>query len=361
MALNKSKNFLQQALEEKHASAAAFFLRSEKESQEWYLGQTGRKEQGAISGALLASSIFDLASVSKLLGTTSMLFTAVAEKKFGFSDPIRKYFPGFPSASVTILDLMGHKSGLPAHIEFFRKYSAFEEGTASLGDQSSLLSWICEAGLPNTGKQVYSDLGFMLLGLLLEKQYGKPLPEIFHEKIATPLKLQNTGYVTLPHAKAEARLFGLLAPQERFVATEICPWRKKTLQGEVHDDNTWALGGYAGHAGLFSTPQEAVILFDHLWSKVQSSEDFMKRELPEPGIFSFGFSTYPGLRPFPGPAFANSYGHTGYTGTSLWFHPTTQTLSILFSNRVHPSRTDDRWITTRLEFHKLVWEELFER
>jgi len=359
MTLPKSKAFLEKAIEEKHTSAVALLIRNPtNENCEWYLGQTGRKEHGAISSAINSHSIFDLASVSKLLGTTSMLFTAQAEGRLEWNDPIQKYFSAFPSASVTILDLMGHKSGLPAHIEFFRKYSVFEGGLATLGDQGPLLNWICESGLPNAGKQVYSDLGFMLLGLLLEKQYGKPLPQIFHEKIASPLKLQSTGYVTLPHAKAEARLFGLLAPQDRFVATEICPWRKKTLQGEVHDDNTWSLGGYAGHAGLFSTPQEALTLFDHLWSKAQKSADFVKREIPEAGIFSFGFSTYPGLRPFPGPAFTQSFGHTGYTGTSLWFHPASQTLSILFSNRVHPSRSDDRWIMTRLEFHKLLWEEL---
>jgi CubicO group peptidase (beta-lactamase class C family) len=68
--------------------------------------------------------------------------------------------------------------------------------------------------------------------------------------------------------------------------------------------------------------------------------------------------TYPGLRPFPGPAFTGAFGHTGYTGTSAWYHPETKTMAILLANRVHPSRSDARWVQTRLEFHRLLWEEL---
>ena len=356
--LSRSKGFLENAVTEQQTSAVGFLLRRPSTKDvEWYLGSTGRKEQGAASGPVQENSIFDLASVSKLLGTTSLLFTAESEGKISFADKVQKYFP-FPSGETTLLDLMAHKSGLPAHIEYFRYFNAFEEGKARLGDQSQLASWIVESGLPNLGKQVYSDLGFMLLGLILEKVYGKTLPEIFHERISSRLKLESTGYCTLPHAAAGAKMFGLLAPRERFVATEICPWRKKTLQGEVHDDNCWALGGYAGHAGLFSTPREAATLLEHVWKKAQASPDFLQREAPGPGVFSFGFSTYPGLRPFPGNAFHPSYGHTGYTGTSVWLHPSSGTMSILFSNRVHPARTDDRWIQTRLEFHKILWEEL---
>jgi CubicO group peptidase (beta-lactamase class C family) len=271
---------------------------------------------------------------------------------------VRKYFSEFPGASTSLLDLLTHRSGLPAHLEFFRRYTFFEGGSARPGDQKPLLSWICEAGLTEPGKQVYSDLGFILLGLLLESLYGKTLPEIFHERIVSRLKLESTGYVTLPHAPAPARMYGLLAEQARFVATETCPWRKKTLQGEVHDDNCWAFGGYAGHAGVFSTLRESATLFEHLLKQSKANPEFLGRRQEPPGIFSYGYMTYPGLRPFPGPAFAGAIGHTGYPGTSAWIHEPTGTLALLFSNRVHPTRTDGRWINTRLEFHQLLWEEL---
>jgi|GEM_PF-4362982 len=362
--LPRSRAFLEKAVAEKQASGVACLIRrAGKIEAEIYLGNHAHPDTGAERREVASDSIWDCASVSKALATVAMLFIAESEGKISFHDKVRKYFTEFPSSETVLLDLMCHRSGLPAHVEYFR---AYEKGEQKLGDQKPILGWIVSAGLPNLGTQVYSDLGFMLLGLLLESLYGKPLPEIFHEKVVSKLKLESTGYCTLPHAPAPARLYGLLAPTNRFVATEICPWRqeprsgdnKKALQGAVHDDNTWAFGGYAGHAGVFTTLREAEKLFDHLWHQVNANPEFIKRTPKPPGIWNYGLSTWPGLRPFPGPSFEGALGHTGYTGTNVWYHEPSQTLSILFSNRVHPSRTDNRWIETRLEFHKLLWEEL---
>lgn len=355
--LARSRAYLAQAISQEQASGIAFLLRRPNlPDQEIYLGQHARPGTGALLGPVTENSLFDLASVSKIVSTVSLVFAAESEGKISFSDPVRKYFSTFPSADTTLLDLLAHRSGLPAHQEFFRRYI---EGEAKFGDQKPLLSWVVNAGLPKPGEQLYSDLGFMTLGLLLESLYGKPLPEIFHERIVTRLKLERSGYVTLPTAPAPARMYGLLAETKSFVATETCPWRKKTLQGEVHDDNTWALGGYAGHAGIFSTARETAAMLDHLRRQAEASPAFLQRKPADPGVFSYGFMTYPGLRPHPGPAFAGAIGHTGYTGTSAWYHPPTKTSVVLLSNRVHPSRGDARWIDTRLEFHKILWEELF--
>jgi serine-type D-Ala-D-Ala carboxypeptidase len=357
-SLRASRAYLETALSQEQASAIAFLLRQPGlPDQEFYLGTHARAGLG-FAGPVNEESLFDLASVSKIFSTVSLLFSAESEGKFSWADPVRKYFTDFPGAHTTLLEVVTHRAGLPAHLEFFKRFAGFPGGLNKLGDQKPLLHWICEAGLSNPGTQVYSDLGFMLLGLLLESLHGKPLPEIFHERIASRLKLKNTGYVTLPHAPAPARLYGLLAEPARFVATETCPWRKKTLQGEVHDDNTWALGGFAGHAGIFSTLKESALLFEHLLKQAGASPAFLSRKLEAPGTFSLGFITYPGLRPFPGPAFEGAIGHTGYTGTSAWFHPPSRTMAILLSNRVHPTRADGRWIDTRLEFHKILWEEL---
>jgi CubicO group peptidase (beta-lactamase class C family) len=361
--LERSRSYLENALAEKQASGAACLVRHQgKTVAEWYLGTHGYPETGAEARAVAADSIWDVASVSKALSTVCLLFVAESEGKLRFDDPVQKYFSAFPSSTTTLLELMCHRSGLPAHIEFFRSY---EKGETKLGDQKPLLDWILNAGLPHLdtqaspprGTQVYSDLGFMLLGMLLESVYGKPLPELFHERMVSRLKLESTGYVTLPHAPAPSRLYGLLAPKARFVATEACPWRG-LLQGAVHDDNTWAFGGYAGHAGVFTTLREAEKLFDHLWKQVNASPEFRDREVKPAGAWSYGLSTWPGLRPFPGPWFEGALGHTGYTGTNLWYQEKNDVLVILFSNRVHPKRTDSRWIATRLEFHKLLWQEL---
>lgn len=357
--LERSRAYLENILQEKQGSALALLLRSPNHPDfELYLGQHAHPGSGALSRPSAADSLFDLASLTKILSTTCLLFAAESEGKFAWNDPVRKYFSDFPSSETTILTLLAHRSGLPAHQEFFRRYDPLTAGGPKLGDQRPLLCWIYEAGLTEPGKQVYSDLGMMLLGLLLESLYGKSLPELFHERIVSRLKLENAGFVTLPHAAGPARMYGLLASTERYVATEHCPWRKKTLQGEVHDDNTWALGGYAGHAGLFANARDTAALFEHLRRQAMASPDFRKLQPEGPGQFCFGFMTYPGLRPFPGTAFAGARGHTGFTGTSLWFHEPSQTLAILLGNRVHPSRSDDRFIQARLEFHKLLWDEL---
>lgn len=352
--LEKSRAFLEEALAQRQASGLAFLLRRPGETPlEWYLGTHARGPERAVD----ADSLFDLASLTKILATTSLLFAAESEGKFSWQDPVRKFFSDFPSADATILSLANHRSGLPAHVDFFRRYAPLATGGPFLGDQRPLLSWIYEAGVSGS-KQVYSDLGFLLLGLLLESLYGKSLPELFHERVVSRLKLENSGFVTLPHAPAPARMFGLLAARERFVATEDCPWRKKILRGEVHDDNAWALGGYGGHAGLFATARDTLALWDHLRRQAAASPDFLRTKPEGPGAFCYGFMTYPGLRPFPGPAFAGARGHTGFTGTSLWFDEGSGTVAILLTNRVHPSRADDRFIQTRLEFHKLLWDEL---
>lgn len=370
--LRRSRAYLENALAEKQASGAACFVRHQgKTAAEWYLGTHGYPDTGADPRAVAADSIWDIASVSKILSTVCLLFSAESEGKIAFTDPVQKYFSGFPSADTTLLDLMTHRSGLPAHIEFFRSYAGVgsaqgaEGGDVKLGDQKPLLNWILQAGLPHVdtqspqkgAQQVYSDLGFMLLGMLLESLHGKPLPEIFYERVVSRLKLESSGYVTLPHAPAPSRLYGLLAPTNRFVATELCPWRG-LVQGAVHDDNTWAFGGYAGHAGVFTTLREAEKLFDHLWKQLRASPAFLQRAAKPPGVWNYGLSTWPGLRPFPGPSFEGALGHTGFTGTNIWYHEPRDLLVILFSNRVHPKRSDSRWIETRLEFHKLLWEEM---
>ena len=354
----RSQALLEQALAERQASGIACLVRRGERVAELYLGQHSR-EAGAREVA--ADSLFDLASLTKILATTSLLFAAESESRFGWDDPVKKYFSDFPSGEATVLSLLQHRSGLPAHVDFFTRFTPPAESGVKLGDTKPLLSWIYESGLPNAGKEAYSDLGFMLLGLLLESLYGKTLPELFYERITTRLKLENAGFITLPHAAAPARLYGLLADRQRFVATEDCPWRKKVLTGEVHDDNAWALGGYGGHAGLFASAVDTLALFDHLRRQTAASPAFRAATGAAAGAggpkgrFCFGLMNYPGLRPFPGPAFAGALGHTGFTGTSLW--NLGDTTVVLLANRVHPSRTDDRWLRTRLEFHKLLWEE----
>jgi serine-type D-Ala-D-Ala carboxypeptidase len=350
----KAVHHLRRALLQGECSAVAVVAElNGGQPLEWFGGFHGRPALAKWTAPVSDQSIFDLASVSKAVSTVALLFGAESEGLFSWKDPVCHYFPWFPP-SVTWLDLTCHRSGLPAHQEFFQKYRL---GEASLGDPRAVIPWIEAAGFPETGKQVYSDLGFMLLGFFLEQIYKKSLLEIFHERIVRRLGLQRTGYRALPHSPSWPTTHWLNGQREDFVTTEDCPWRLRTLQGEVHDDNTWSMGGVAGHAGIFSTARETLLMLKHLWRQARACPDFLKQGIVPPGVFQFGLMTYPGLRPFPGPFFADSVGHTGFTGTSAWVHPSTGSFVVCLTNRVHPSRQDNRWIQTRLNFHEALGQE----
>jgi CubicO group peptidase (beta-lactamase class C family) len=225
-----------------------------------------------------------------------------------------------------------------------------------------LKKWLFAVDLKHERGKVteYSDLGFMLLGFVVEQIYARPLDQLFYEEVIIPLGLNRTGFISLPHRKGQKNFDLHFAPGD-FVATELCPWRNKILQGEVHDDNTWAAGGVMGHAGLFSTAQESLQMLESLALELKNDADFSfpassTRSLHN--IFSQGFMVYPGLRAQAGNDFAAAVGHTGFVGTSAWFQQERNLSVVLLTNRVHPSRSDTRWIQTRLNFHQSLWTEL---
>ncbi len=357
-SVKQALEILSNALAEKQFTAAAFRARIKGKEVSHYLGHTAQENTGAVRREVSKDSLFDLASLTKILSTVHLLLIAESEGRLFFKDSVTKYVPEFPHKDVDLMQLMEQRSGLVAHREFFKRVHA---GEAPLGDQKMVLRWIAEEKLGEK-KFVYSDLNYILLGKVVEAVYGGTIPQIFREKITAKLKLEHTGFVTLPHAVAEAKLSGMLAEKQKFVATESCPWRQKVLQGEVHDDNCWVMGGYAGHAGLFSTADETLKLLESFWRQVRANPttwplpDNLKT-LPA-GSFYRGMMVYPGLRAFPNAGFPGALGHTGYTGTSAWVHPETDSFIVLLTNRVHPSRKDDRFIDTRLRFHQALWEEL---
>jgi CubicO group peptidase (beta-lactamase class C family) len=157
---------------------------------------------------------------------------------------------------------------------------------------------------------------------------------------------------------------------EEFAATEDCPWRKKLLQGEVHDDNAWTLGGYSGHAGLFSTAEEiyvmANMLREHYLSKRKDflktetvREFFTRQDIVKGNDWALGWDTRALEGSSAGKYFSrDSVGHTGFTGTSIWMDLERDVIAILLSNRVHPKRDNDKIKQFRPVFHDAVMEEL---
>jgi CubicO group peptidase (beta-lactamase class C family) len=303
--------------------------------------------------AVTHDTIFDLASLTKVIATTTLALGLVAKGKLELSTPVAELLPSWSAhdrASVTVRDLFEHASGLPAHRPYFRTAAgrmAFEGEIAREPLEYA----------PRTAS-VYSDLGFILLGFILEDVAHQPLDEQFRQWSAS--------------AGIRAPLdFGVLPEwRERIAFTESDPWRRRLLQGEVHDENAAALGGVAGHAGLFGTAA-AVGEFARWWLGLLAGEHghnataslarvFVMRSSVPASSRAIGWDTMLptsscGTRLSP-----RAIGHTGFTGTSLWIDPARDLYAVLLTNRVHPTRDNDHIQQVRRDFHDAVVDDLDE-
>ncbi|MFP5212224.1 MAG: serine hydrolase domain-containing protein [Acidobacteriota bacterium] len=318
---------------------------------------------------------FDLASLTKPLVTATLFMRAVSENRFGLDDPLSRFFPPaflpVPKRNITLRHLLNHCSGLAAHEPFYVDLIKIPKSER----RSALLSAILQSPLqppPGTVSR-YSDLGFILLGMILEETYGEPLDRLASRLIFEPLHAAELGFIrldtpcdpTFPPAKD--------IPPVPFVATEECSWRKRLLEAEVHDDNCYALGGVAGHAGLFGTACGMLLPIEFLWSIYRGERrdegwstsvvrEFWRRQDIVPGsTWALGFDTPSPEGSSAGTRFSrNSVGHLGFTGTSLWLDLDNQVLVVLLTNRVHPSRRDERIKGFRPLLHNTVMEALYD-
>src|SRR5689334_19137554 len=208
---------------------------------------------------MLADTIFDLASLTKALATSVAVMLLVREKKLRLDDQVTRVIPMygvFGKSLTTFRHLLNHSAGLPAWKPYFEEIRKSEKtGRVNFVASRAAKNYVYEQihrerpeAAPGT-RTVYSDLGFMALGEVIEILTGNTLDRFCQEKIFQPLNLRSTGFVDLTRIRTRR-----LQPADEMIApTEDCPWRKKILHGEVHDDNAYAMGGVAGHAGLFSS------------------------------------------------------------------------------------------------------------
>ncbi len=255
---------------------------------------------------------FDLASLTKVLFTLPEVLKLVESGSLDLDDPLIQHLPeaGWlrdenPLASVTIRQLLAHRSGLPAWAPLY----TWGADPAQLKARLLQEPW-------RLGEPVYSDIGYMLLGLLLERMHARELRSF-----------------TLPEG------LSFKPDPERCAASERCPWRGRLLTGEVHDENAFALGGAAGHAGLFGT-LDGVLDRAHAWlTETELSPAAHAAALePHSGERLLGWvRKHPGWSggALAGPA---AYGHTGFTGTGVWIDPERNYAWVLLTNRVHPTR-----------------------
>ncbi|MBP9191235.1 MAG: serine hydrolase [Ignavibacteria bacterium] len=311
-------------------------------------------------------TMYDLASVTKVLATTSAIMKLYDQRKFNLSDKVSYYIPEFGSngkEDITILNLLIHNSGLTAFVPFYKYYSNSEEVMDAI--------YNAELEYPTGSQSVYSDLNAVILGKLVEKISGKDLNQYCIDNIFLPLDMQNTMFVPDDSRKDK------IAPTE-----EDTYWRGRLLQGEVHDETTSMLNGVSGNAGLFSNARDIYKLMSVLLNDGRYYNPYT-RSLKEERMFdkftvelftkkytdvlyensrALGWDTKPldsstKYRIPCGELISeNCFGHTGYTGTSVWCDRERKIIVILLTNRVYPSRSNYGIRDIRPEIHNAAIE-----
>ncbi|MFZ0133821.1 MAG: serine hydrolase domain-containing protein [Desulfobacterales bacterium] len=311
-------------------------------------------------------TVFDLASLTKPLATAPALMRLVADGRLALEHRLASLldvFEGTDKADITVRQLLDHTAGLPDYLPFYIDLVRLPPAAR----RKSLLAAIARTPLAcGPGRaELYSDLGFMVLGELVEELSGKRLDRFVGEALYAPLGLNGGGPPLCFVDLAAPRIFSDVA------ATELCPWRRRLLEGLVHDDNAFALGGVAGHAGLFGSAGAVHILLTSLWQAFLGDSP---PALPPAGVVqTFMRPADAGRRPlgFDAPSKTGSssgrffssatVGHLGFTGTSFWLDLRQSIGVILLTNRVHPHRTDDRIKSFRPRLHDAVMETLAAR
>jgi CubicO group peptidase (beta-lactamase class C family) len=324
------------------------------------------------------NTIFDLSSLTKPLATSIAIMLMVKDGKLDLGDRVTRFFHNFGvwgKTHITFRHLLSHCSGLPAWRPYYKEILEHERKSGrinfvgSQGAKQFVYQQIHRERLdaPVGTKAIYSDLGFMMLGALIEAVSGMTLDRYCHARIFRPLRLRSTAFVDLSQLRARH-----LEPVTEMIApTERCPWRRRVLCGEVHDDNAHAMGGVSGHAGLFSSAKEIDAILCHLRDCYL---DRGERQLVPPKLirkfwaregsvadstWCLGWDTPSASASSAGSGFPpTSVGHLGFTGTSIWVDIEHERHVILLSNRVHPTRSNDDIRTFRPEIHDLIVEAL---
>lgn len=353
----------------------------------------GRLDPAAGYGPVTDSTLYDLASLTKVIATTESIMVLVGQGRIGLDDPVQRYIPEWDAdpreSTVTVRDLLLHRAGLPAYEPLWR----------GLRGKKAYIERIAATGLdysPRT-KTVYSDFGFVLLGTIVERVSGVPLNVFAARNVFEPLGLRETGFNPLGWTvAADGRVVRALGPglpmpvasdsagrnddgvgmppvlvpdargplAARIAPTEVDTiFRHTHVHGVVHDENAFAMGGVAGHAGLFSSARDlavvAQMLLDHgSYAGVRifspAVVDTFTHRFSRASTRALGWDT-PGPESSAGDYFsASSFGHTGFTGTSIWIDPERDLFVVLLTNRVDPTRADQRIGALRRQVHDLV-------
>lgn len=333
----KIEEAFKQALNDKLFPGASVLVGNSKKI--FYKECFGNAEIIPVMRKVYQKTWFDVASLTKALATTTLAMLFYQEGKLKLEDPISKYFTRWKKetyAYVTIKHLLQHTSGLPSYEAYYESLFPIYFEDQNLEEvRKILLSKILSARLEwEPGKvKLYSDLGFILLGFILEKIGGAPLDELFAKKVAKPLGLDQSFFIRL--SKKSKKIL-----RTDYASTRKCILRRKVLAAEVDDEHAWLLDGVAGHAGLFSTLKDLttycqeILQVDAGKSEWMSQKTFRTFVNPRP---SLGWDNPAAEFSQAGDFFSkDSIGHLGFTGTSIWIDLHRAFFVVLLTNRVHP-------------------------
>jgi CubicO group peptidase (beta-lactamase class C family) len=314
---------------------------------------------------MTTDTVFDLASLTKPLATTVCMMVLVQEGRVTLDQTLGRSIPDLSHTDkkgITVRQLLCHTSGMPDYRPY---YEALRRRPPSerKGEVRKLL--LDEPLVHEPGKVcLYSDPGFMILEWLIEAISEKPLDRFVQESVYDPLRLKDLFFIPLDGAKHR--------DHHLYAATENCPWRGKILEGEVHDDNAYTLGGVAGHAGLFGTAKDICGLLRELLNAYlgESNTGIFDQDLVQSffqrhshvGSWALGFDTPTRPDSSSGRYFSDqSVGHLGFTGTSFWMDLEKGVVVILLTNRIHPTRENEKIKAFRPELHDAVMSAIAPR
>jgi len=315
------------------------------------LRAVGRFTYDAGSPEVTAETIFDLASVSKVVGTTAMAMLLYERGHLDLDVPVAGIIPQFAKGDlrrqdVTVRMLLAHSSGLPAYVRLYRDAHTREQLL------EAALAVPLEAD-PDT-RAAYSDIGFIILGAALERIADEPLDRFCAREVFGPLGMHHTAYC--PPAQLRASIPPTQDDRE---------FRGRIIQGEVQDENASVLGGVAGHAGVFSNAADLAV-FAHCM--LQGGRPILRPDTVELFTRRHGASSRalgwdtPSTPSQSGKYFSpRSFGHLGYTGTSLWIDPERRLAIVLLTNRTCPDTKSQLIKQVRPQFHDAVVEALKEQ
>lgn len=330
----------------------------------WVEGAAGPISRGCVGSAMLQpaseptreSTPYDLASLTKALATAPLLVLLEQEQALDLMAPVSLYLPeleGAPVANSSLLSLAAHASGLAAWSPLYLRGCNLADYVAQIAQLPLAVT---------SGQTLYSDLGYILLGAVLERVSQGGLDSLFETRIARPLGLARLGFARGTDRFQDAAATEAGNQHERSMAGDAglgYRWRNHVLRGEPHDMNARGLENVAGHAGLFGTAAQVARVGREILAPVElplgeDARDRLLKPACAASCRTVGMVTARGSLATRGILSEDAPGHTGFTGTSIWLDPHSRSVFVLLSNRVHPRVSSRDFQLVRRGFHRLA-------